>query len=289
LEPVDFLVIGHVCYDATPDGLVLGGTATYATITARNLGVRTGLLTRVGAGIGGLSALDGITVRTLPSETTTTFANTYREGRRTQYIRSVAEPIRVQDIPGEWRQPKIVLLGPLAQELDVQLTGAFPDSLLGVTPQGWMRRWDADGQVHNDPRLWQLHGMEDVQAIILSEEDILGERAFLERLIARFPIVALTEGKCGSTVYYREQAVHVEPRPAHQVDPTGAGDVFAAAFLIGLYETHDPLESAYFANIVASFSVEGLAQQTIPTRHEVQNWMQESVRHHSGATDDHAR
>jgi hypothetical protein len=286
LESIDFLVIGHVCQDVTPEGHVLGGTAAYAAITARNLGAHAGLLTRVSAGIGGWDPLDGITVLALPSETTTTFVNTYRGGRRTQYLRSVADPICVHDIPAEWRDPKIVLLGPLAQELDMGLTRAFPDSLLGVTPQGWMRRWDADGQVHNDPGLWRFDEVEDVQAVILSEEDILGERAFLERLIARFPIVALTEGRRGSTVYHRGRAFHIEPRPAHQVDPTGAGDVFAAAFLIRLRETRDPLESAYFANIVASFSVEGPAQQTIPTRRRAQEWMQEHPGHHSGATHD---
>ncbi len=61
--------------------------------------------------------------------------------------------------------------------------------------------------------------------------------------------------------------------PAYQaaeVDPTGAGDVFAAAYLIALEECGDPFQAARFANATASLSIEGEATSAIPTRAQVE-------------------
>jgi sugar/nucleoside kinase (ribokinase family) len=53
------------------------------------------------------------------------------------------------------------------------------------------------------------------------------------------------------------------------VDPTGAGDVFAAAFLCHLHASGNPREAADFANRVAACSVEKIGFASIPTRAEV--------------------
>jgi sugar/nucleoside kinase (ribokinase family) len=50
------------------------------------------------------------------------------------------------------------------------------------------------------------------------------------------------------------------------VDPTGAGDVFATAFLTRLSETGDPRSAVDCANRVAALSVEGEGVSAIPTR-----------------------
>ncbi|NTW02127.1 MAG: ribokinase, partial [Oscillochloris sp.] len=56
---------------------------------------------------------------------------------------------------------------------------------------------------------------------------------------------------------------------AQEHDPTGAGDVFAAALLLRLYETHDPIHSALFASAAAACAVEGPGVVAIPTRDHV--------------------
>ena len=45
LEPIDYLVIGHVTQDLTPNGPLLGGTAAYSALTAKALGLRVGIVT----------------------------------------------------------------------------------------------------------------------------------------------------------------------------------------------------------------------------------------------------
>ena len=40
VEPIDYLIIGHISQDITPSGIQLGGTAAYAALTARACGLR---------------------------------------------------------------------------------------------------------------------------------------------------------------------------------------------------------------------------------------------------------
>ena len=46
------------------------------------------------------------------------------------------------------------------------------------------------------------------------------------------------------------------PLDAQELEPTGAGDVFAASFLVALGEGQEPLDAAQFAACAASFAVE---------------------------------
>ena len=49
----------------------------------------------------------------------------------------------------------------------------------------------------------------------------------------------------------------MRPRPAREVDPTGAGDVFAATFLIEYQRDGDPWQAAAAAACAGSLAVEG--------------------------------
>lgn len=271
--PVDFLVIGHITKDLQPEGFTLGGTATYASLTAHRLGWRTAVLTRSEPFVSQNGLYHGIEVQVLPSTSTTTFRNIYQGGHRLQFVSDVAAPITVADVPPQWRHPRIVLLGPVAQEVDPGLATAFPHSLVGVVPQGWLRRWDSSGRVY--PKRWDQAEsiLKAVRVLVLSEEDLGEDFSPLGEYKKHVEIVVLTAAWRGCTVYWRGEAYPIPPRPANEVDPTGAGDVFTAAFLIRLEETGDPLLSARFANVVASFSVEAPGVTGIPTREMVEAWL----------------
>ncbi|MBI2468198.1 MAG: hypothetical protein HYV62_10340, partial [Candidatus Rokubacteria bacterium] len=58
----------------------------------------------------------------------------------------------------------------------------------------------------------------------------------------------------------------VAPAPAVEVEPTGAGDVFAAAFLIRYNATGDPWDAAAFAAVAGALTVEGEGIAGVPTR-----------------------
>ncbi len=58
--------------------------------------------------------------------------------------------------------------------------------------------------------------------------------------------------------------------PTRVVDLTGAGDSFAAGFLIHYSETGDLLKAARFGNATASLAIESEGAETMPTRAEVE-------------------
>jgi len=199
---------------------------------------------------------------------TTTFENRYRGGKRQQYLHAVAPAIGVDALPVKWRACPVVLLGPVAQEVDPLLARAFPKSLVGVSPQGWMRWWDRQGCV--SPAGWDGQGLEGaVEVVVLGEEDPPSGRVPRDWL-EWAPLLVVTEGTEGARMRWRGTWYKIPPYPAREVDPTGAGDVFAAAYLVRYHETRDPFSAALFASCVASFSVESLGLEGIPTRAQVE-------------------
>ncbi len=272
---MDFLAIGHVTLDRRDGTFTPGGTVTFASLTALKLGYKPAVLTRAGEDFPLEEALPGVETHRLPSPVTTTFRNIYKDGRRTQYVDAVADPIPASALPEGWEHAPIVLLGAVAAEIDPAFARSFPRALLGVVPQGWGRRWDETGRVY--PRPWeeadQVRPYTDL--LVFSNEDFGGDPEIQRQLIQSFPLVVVTLSARGCIVYQEGVPTHVPPRPANEVDPTGAGDVFTAAMLIRLYETGDPLHSAYFANVVASFAIEDIGPSGIPTREQVMAYLEE--------------
>jgi sugar/nucleoside kinase (ribokinase family) len=86
-------------------------------------------------------------------------------------------------------------------------------------------------------------------------------------------MLLVTDGWHPVVLHHAGHWYEVPARPVQEVDPTGAGDVFASAFLIRFAETGDPLAAARFATVVASMSVEGAGMATIPDRRRVEDWL----------------
>jgi len=266
----DYLVIGHITKDLLAEGFTVGGTVMYAAVTARRLGKRVAIVTSAAADLVLPPIFDGIQVARALSPATTTFRNIYVDGARQQYVMATADPIQPQAIPAAWRQAPLVHLGPLVGEVDEALVHQFAGSRVIATPQGWFRSWDKTGLVSLGQ--WPGAGrlLPHLTALILSDEDVRGDPACVERFAALTRTLVLTHGPRGASVYRAGEVRDFPTRQAKEVDPTGAGDVFAAAFLIRLAEVDDPWEAARFANVVASFSVEGQGVSAIPSREQVE-------------------
>lgn len=267
-----FVVIGHITRDVAPEGYTLGGTASYAGIAAKRLGAQVTLLTRARPEDVQHPDLADIDIINLPSDLTTTFHNVYRQGVRTQYLQAVAAPIRVEETPAHLFHADIVLLAPLVQEVDPAIAPRVR-GLLGATPQGWLREWDARGQVRPVPWISAGRILPHLDALIFSDADIAGDPGIMATLLEATPLVALTKSAAGAILYVDGVYHHAPPRPAQEIDPTGAGDVFAAAFLMHLRQSHHPFRSAYFANIAASMSVEAPGTRGIPDRARVEAYI----------------
>ncbi len=274
LEPVDYLVIGHIAQDITPDGLRIGGTAAYSALTARALGLRVGVVTACTPDLD-LSEMDGIAISAVDSEYNTTFENIYTPGGRIQYLHHQATPINILHIPETWRHAPIVHLGPIAQEIDPNLAKSFPDSLVGLTPQGWLRSWDKSGRV--SPSEWPeaAYVLEKSTAAIISIEDVQGKETRVDEMLSSIRILALTEASQGSRVYWNGDLRRYRAPIVQEIDATGSGDIYAAAFFFRLWTTRDPWEAGRFATTLASYSVTRRGLAGIPTFDEIQSCLVE--------------
>jgi len=123
------------------------------------------------------------------------FENIYGKEGRKQVLHHQAAHISFESVPEAWRSTSILHLGPLAQELDAQLPKSFAPSLLGITPQGWMRNWDAQG--HVSPCKWESAEMllPQAGAAAISREDVGGDEEVIENMAHQTRVLAVTEGK----------------------------------------------------------------------------------------------
>lgn len=268
LQPVDYLAVGHIAADITAAGIQLGGTVSYAALTARALGLRVGIVTSFAEGAP-IQALDGIPIVNVPAEHSTTFENIYTENGRRQTLHHQAAPLTFEHIPQAWRKVSIVHLAPIAQEVDPSLAGKFSGSFVGITPQGWMRAWDENGQVaacawENSEQVLGQAG-----AVVLSVEDVNRDLELVEEMAHHTRLLCLTEGEAGSVLHWNGDRRRFRPLTVNEVDGTGAGDIFAAAFFTRHYSTRDPWEAARFATNLAAHSVTRVGLSGIPTAKEI--------------------
>jgi sugar/nucleoside kinase (ribokinase family) len=273
----EFLVVGHVVQDLVADEAGgetwrLGGAASYASLLARNLGLRTAVLTACSAELPLEKMLAGIEVCRVPSERTTQMRNVYPEGgRREQWVPQRAEMLTAKHVPDEWRDARIVLLGPVAGEIDASLAAAFSkETLVGAGAQGWLREVDADQRVRAvSPENWDAEPvLRDVDALFLSDEDLLLDEApsALAEWSELVDVLAFTRGYGGADICYDGEWRRFDAFPADPIDLTGAGDTFAAGFLARYAKTGAPWEATRYGACAASLVIEGVGVDGVPTK-----------------------
>jgi len=271
-EIPEFLAVGHVCLDVVHDRLQgvdavrPGGTVSYGGLTSRNLGLATAAVTS-SAGYRFDEILPGLAVHNVPADETTVFHNCYgAEGRR-QALTGRATDIVQSDVPAAWRSSRIVLLGPLTGELPVDAGEWFRDSLVGAVAQGWLRAWDGEGRVSIAvPAGATPLGLD---LLVISEADAPAEDVARLGRTARF--VALTRAERGVRLRVGAEWHDIPAVPARRViDPTGAGDVWAAAYLIRYSETGNPFKAARFASAAGALCVEKPGLAGVPQRAEIE-------------------
>ena len=133
--------------------------------------------------------------------------------------------------PGGMAGAALLVLAPVLQELDLLAwcAAASGDTFVALGVQGMVRA----APVMPGPVLPQRWAplppvLERLDAVFASEEDLASQPALLERLAATVPVVVVTRGARGALAYSRGEVLAVPAHPATVVDPTGAGDTFAA-------------------------------------------------------------
>jgi sugar/nucleoside kinase (ribokinase family) len=266
----DILIAGHIAKDRTATGWRPGGGVLYAAAQAARLGFTAGVVTACSAELRPADVLSDVDWHVLPSEATTTFENVYEDGVRRQRLLATASPLGLQDIPRDWLDAPIVLLTSLFHEIDDWMAPALArrGALVSLGAQGWLRRLEGDRVLpmpFESSPAW-LAG----EAVFVSEEDLLDSQRVAEWR-SQVPIVVLTRGYRGCTVWEASGRHDISAAHVEEVDPTGAGDVFAAAFLICYAEDRDVLQAARFATAAAALAVRGEGISAIAGRDEIES------------------
>jgi hypothetical protein len=238
--------------------------------------MRVGIITAFPADVE-LPKWEGITILAHPSQHATTFENIHTPEGRIQFIHHIATPLNISHVPETWRNTPIVHLGPIAREVDPHLARSFPNAFVGMTLQGWLRDWDRSGRVHFSE--WPEAGfvLNRASAAVLSVEDVRGNERIIESLASQVPILAVTEGANGARLYWNGNVRRFRPPAVVEIDPVGAGDIFATVFFTRLQATQDPREATRCANALAANSVTRSGLQGVPTLYEVQCCVAQAV------------
>ncbi len=178
---------------------------------------------------------------------TATYAFSYEGDRRTMEVLEVAEPWSPREL--DW------VLGTQWVHVGALFRGEFPAETLAALAEGGSRlSFDGQGLVRPartgplelDPEPdWSF--LRYVSILKLSEEEALTLVPRLdEGSLAELGVgeVVVTLGARGCLVLARRSLVHVPAETLSGVDPTGAGDAFAAAYMVERSRRVAPLVAA---------------------------------------------
>jgi len=268
------VTIGHVARDEFPgDDWRCGGSAFYGAATLARLGCAVAMVSAIGRDERDrfAAACDdlGIALHALESPATTTFAFSQRQGRRELRLISRARPLGWADVPIPLREVPAVLLGSVIGEHEEDLVVGLGRGEAVLAGQGELRRVDRRGVVQKTGWRRAAAFLPHLGAIVVSEEDLESDLgpAFSW---SHGATVVVTRAERGAALLHAGQRSDVAAyRPERVIDPTGAGDAFAAALLVARHEGASWLEAADFANCVASFCLEGVGVSGLADRQTV--------------------
>ncbi len=241
----------------------------------------------------------GIQSHTYPSEQTGGFSLIYdARGDRTLDVLGVAAP--VPDFPADAvRDATFVLIGPILGETSVELierVRAATEAPILLDPQGVLRRLlgeDKRIDKYRNPDIDKIIPLCDivkaneVEARIItgidpttSEEAAQASARKLYEHGCKIAIVTLAAD--GSVIFDGEQMIRIPAYKTNAIDPTGAGDTYAAGFVTRYSEGDADLrEVGFFASCVASVMVENVGPDFPLTRAEADRRCQELLAAHS--------
>ncbi len=241
-----------------------GGTALYSALQAARLGLRTRVVTQGDPReIEDLLApyRDELDLTIVPAGHTTTLRTAGAGHERRQQLLAWAGPIAATVAV----DTAILHLAPVARETPRMWAGGA--RFVGLTPQGLVREWNAEGEIALTPLNRDLLPAH-CDAWVLSERERECCAEPLALTTAAGTVVAVTAAHNPTELHLPGGERLRVPVPAVQapVDDLGAGDVFAAAFFVALYEGQAPTQAAAFASAAAAVRVAGVGPSAIGDR-----------------------
>ena len=215
------------------------------------------------------------------------------EGRNYQYYRtnSVGSKLRPEDLDAQYIAGAYAVHFPgMLLELTEQMRASCEKLVEIARSNGVLVSFDPNIRreiaSNEDARQRLLKSIRnaDIVAPTLDEGRLItGEQTIgnvLRALHAMGPsVVALTRDKDGAVLSRNGQVAIAHGIAIHAIDPTGAGDSFAAALCVGLQEEMELDRLACFCNCTGSLvcTKKGAIGMALPTRSEVEEMMASGI------------
>jgi sugar/nucleoside kinase (ribokinase family) len=240
-----------------------GGIANFA-VALRRLGLRTALAAAFGADLLGdychaeLSTQEGVDLsrsRRFPGWATPVTVSLAYDGDRALVTHGQPPPVSADELVGEPPKSRAaaVHIGP---EFQGWLERADAEGTLVFADLGWDPTSDWAPQVLD--QLTHCHAFLPNAGEAMRYTSTDSPRAALTRLAELVPVAVVTLGADGALAVdnLTGEFARVHGLPVAAVDPTGAGDVFGAAFIAATLAGRSLLERLRFANLAAALSVQ---------------------------------
>ncbi|MEM3526167.1 MAG: PfkB family carbohydrate kinase, partial [Candidatus Jordarchaeaceae archaeon] len=213
---------------------------------------------------------------------TTNFELLYlREGRQLRLV-ARCEPILLEDIPKSFLEADSLLVSPIAGEISLDFMKKISrktDSILAIDTQGFVRKFDEQGNVYFDT--WtegeQILPLVDIvkfsrrEALMATDCENIYEAA--QKVLNLGPeIVIITLGEEGVLISGKENfSITPKTNQERVVETTGAGDIFFGVFLLEYSLTNDVKNAGKIATIAASKSTERRGMSRFVTRDQIED------------------
>ena len=267
---------------------VLGGAPTYSGSTFASLGKETGIFSIIGkdyvSEVLRFCRSKDIDTRGLQviSGKTMAFQNSYNEdGTRKQRCLNVAPKLLVKDMPKNYMDSRAFYISPLAGEVDEELLKGLrrKGNIVMLDPQGLMRKISKNGEVSIALDKNILNGVlklvdivkigkDEIEVFKMKEKEIL---SMLAKNGVRIGII--TRGKDTVMVLHNKRFLEIRTLDIAVEDPTGAGDVFGAAFLSEYMTRFDVEEAIKFATTAAALKIEHKGPSGFPSKEEIARYL----------------
>lgn len=288
----DVAAVGHFSVDniilpSRPHGfMMLGGGVTYVSLITRRLEGRASIMSKVGGDFPKAylwwlreEGIDLTSVIENEGEASTRFELEYSNdlSERKLRLKAKASPITVNDLK-KMGHSKTLHVAPIAGEIDYEVVDYLrkQTSVLSFDPQGLLRAFDEEGNVHccapTDRRLLSLvnvykSSLEEATALTGETETKSALKAIHDFGVEN---VIITMGSKGAVLSVAGSLYNIPACSENVVvDPTGAGDVFIGAFLTEYTRAKETFWCACVGSAAASMVVEGLGATSIGPKDEI--------------------
>jgi sugar/nucleoside kinase (ribokinase family) len=202
------------------------------------------------------------------------FKNVYVQNRREQFARR-GEKIYLSEVPDAAFRSQAILVGSVLQEVDPEIVRAPRQAVLMLEAQGFIRHLSPDGKVLHRKRrdaeaavrYCDILKVDEAEAAVLTAATRADTAARVLHQMGP-KIVIVTCGEKGVTIFDGSRMIRIRAPAAEVVDPTGAGDVFGAAFLIRYLQTEDLIQAGLFASTAAALSMTEFGTAAVPSAQE---------------------